>query len=377
MQRTHSTRSRLIRLAAAGAAIAATAAGSLTGSANAVPQSSSPVTTTVTTSVTQPVGAKADVVQLALTKARANGDRVALVNSFSASPQATTSCSLVRNAWLISRFHACANATGIFRVLDARTGRELGKMTYTVHGDVTSRTGSKAFPYSLHFTRNSVSGAAAGAVISGSASASNATTRGNIPSQPLGASGKASANFTFTSKVGRGKILASGATPKWIFTVPGATPSNPVSFPAPVVRCDNALKGYPRSYGCVFPQSKNVIQYSLSGYVKEVAKHIKDAQASGLPGAYGGRTVLQRLYDDRQIRRNRRTSCPDSLPRPAGKSCDEYAFASTYQGGALLGRFSRRMVNETQNTDAGRDLNKFYTVNRILNKDPFQVAIVR
>ncbi|MFG2116632.1 NucA/NucB deoxyribonuclease domain-containing protein [Streptomyces sp. NPDC048718] len=381
MQNNRSMHSKLARLAATGAAVAAVTAGSLTGSANAAPQNSSLSAAAVAASVTQPVVGKSDAVQQALANARANGDRVAVVNSLdSASPQAataTTSCSTVRSAWLISRFHACANATGTFRVLDARSGRELGRMTYTVHGEVTSRTGSKAFGYGLRFTRNSVSGAAAAAVISGGASATNATTKGSLPSQSLGASGRAAGNFTFTSKVGSGKILASGATPRWSFTVPGATPSSSASFPAPVVRCDNALKGYPRSYGCVFPQAKNVLQYSLSGPVKEVAKHIKDAQTSGLPGAYGSRTVLQRLYDESKIRANRRKSCPESLPRPAGKSCDEYAFASTYQGGSLLGKYSRRMVNATQNTDAGRALNTFYTVNRILNKDPFQVAIVR
>ncbi|MET9658468.1 NucA/NucB deoxyribonuclease domain-containing protein [Streptomyces sp. NPDC006510] len=61
-------------------------------------------------------------------------------------------------------------------------------------------------------------------------------------------------------------------------------------------------------------------------------------------------------------------ACPSSLPRPTGKSCDEYPFASTKEGGAT-GVFSRRMINEKHNSTAGgsKYLLKAYKDNRILN----------
>ncbi|GHD06126.1 hypothetical protein GCM10010313_23860 [Streptomyces violarus] len=55
-----------------------------------------------------------------------------------------------------------------------------------------------------------------------------------------------------------------------------------------------------------------------------------DAQATGLPGKYGSTKYL---------------------------SCDEYPFASAWQGARYgSGEFSRRMITAKQNTDAGKAL---------------------
>ncbi|WP_221354336.1 NucA/NucB deoxyribonuclease domain-containing protein [Streptomyces beigongshangae] len=51
-----------------------------------------------------------------------------------------------------------------------------------------------------------------------------------------------------------------------------------------------------------------------------------------LPGKHGTKRYLTRLTDKAKIRQNRNTACPSSLERPAGKQCDEYPFASTWQG---------------------------------------------
>ncbi|WP_333776967.1 telomere-protecting terminal protein Tpg [Streptomyces sp. IBSBF 3136] len=69
-------------------------------------------------------------------------------------------------------------------------------------------------------------------------------------------------------------------------------------------------------------------------------------------------------------------ACPSSRHRPQGKSCDEYPFASTWQGASTSGgHFSRRMINATQNRGGGIALNNFYTYNRIIEKDRFLVWI--
>ncbi|MFG2129319.1 NucA/NucB deoxyribonuclease domain-containing protein [Streptomyces sp. NPDC048751] len=119
-----------------------------------------------------------------------------------------------------------------------------------------------------------------------------------------------------------------------------------------------------------------MISYSVPGPWPEVAKHIKDAQATDLPGKYGTTNYLTRLTDRRKIKENREKACPSSLPRPAGKSCDEYPFASTWQGAKYGGgRFSRRMVNARQNTNAGKALKGLYTYSRVLEGDRFVVWI--
>ncbi|MER5968554.1 hypothetical protein ABT112_02200 [Streptomyces sp. NPDC002055] len=51
-------------------------------------------------------------------------------------------------------------------------------------------------------------------------------------------------------------------------------------------------------------------------------------------------------------------------------------FASTCQGAATGdGRFSRRMIDKTQNSRGGTALVNFYIYSRILNKDKFLVWI--
>ncbi|GGS54947.1 hypothetical protein GCM10010270_26640 [Streptomyces violaceus] len=46
-----------------------------------------------------------------------------------------------------------------------------------------------------------------------------------------------------------------------------------------------------------------------------------------------------------------------TLPRPPGKSCDEYPVASTWQRATYgSGEFSRRMITAKQDADAGKAL---------------------
>ncbi|MFD9250224.1 NucA/NucB deoxyribonuclease domain-containing protein [Streptomyces bottropensis] len=70
------------------------------------------------------------------------------------------------------------------------------------------------------------------------------------------------------------------------------------------------------------------------------------------------------------------TKAYGSLERPPGKSCDEYPFASTWQGAKYSGGpFSRRMVNDKQNKGAGRALKGFYAYSRVLEGDRYLVWI--
>ncbi|MEV8554638.1 NucA/NucB deoxyribonuclease domain-containing protein [Streptomyces glaucescens] len=58
------------------------------------------------------------------------------------------------------------------------------------------------------------------------------------------------------------------------------------------------------------------------------------------------------------------------MQRPPGKSCDEHAFASTWQGAKYgSGKFSRRMIDAGQNTNAGKALKGFYAYTRVLEGD--------
>ncbi|WP_172582219.1 NucA/NucB deoxyribonuclease domain-containing protein [Subtercola boreus] len=155
-------------------------------------------------------------------------------------------------------------------------------------------------------------------------------------------------------------------------------------------RCDNQAGGkYPKP-GCVFPSAPGRLTYSTAAN-PELARHISRALASGLPGA-DPMKPLTRITDQAWIDSNRNTVCGKPVV-VEGKSCDEYPFASTEQGGgtplrtfsgcaftdpAQTGEIgaSHCMINALQNSSGGGILGNTYRQQRILNFDVFVVAIV-
>lgn len=147
--------------------------------------------------------------------------------------------------------------------------------------------------------------------------------------------------------------------------------------------------------GCIVNGTKETLNYSLSAY-PNFGKHVRNAQASGLPGA---NKPLTRLTASQDANKNRRQACPTRLKRPAGKSCDEYPFASTQQGafyGGGSGRtfsgcsisdskfptgvkgakgFSSCMITAKENSAAGNALKVFNDRNHVLRGDQFYIKI--
>lgn len=188
-----------------------------------------------------------------------------------------------------------------------------------------------------------------------------------------------------------------GTTPfGYIFTNPISHPSNLHGATPPRVRCDNAVPGLTYA-GCVFPDIAPAMVYERKGPYPELADHIAQAQASGLPGAFPGGAPLNRLVDPVLQDRNGTVACPRSYPRPTGMSCDEYPFASSQQGAftgggaprtwpgcgiALPGPgssgpvgYSVCMINKEQNSNGGVALGQFYKRYRVISSDAFRVWI--
>jgi hypothetical protein len=188
-----------------------------------------------------------------------------------------------------------------------------------------------------------------------------------------------------------GTVLYTYSTWRYYFTAAGYTSSGAISSGSSTFRCDQWLKGYSSSRGCVVPWYDPTLYYKHGNY-PEFAGHLKAAIGSGLPN------YLTRMYSASGIRDNRNKSCPKSLHRPKGKSCDEYPFASTYQGAATQGGnpkprtfkgcavpgktrtgpsgYSRCMINTSQNSKGGTDLGGFYRWQRLLDHDDFYVRII-
>ena len=202
------------------------------------------------------------------------------------------------------------------------------------------------------------------------------------------------------ASVRKGKRAQMTAKWKWHFYSPGFSgwlDRKYMQLSTPNVRCDHANPMDSRSVGCIVPGSTPWVTYSLSGAYPTLAHHIRDAQSSGLPGRYSPRGApLTRTSNKATQKANRKIACPGSLDRPDGRSCDEYPFASTRQGGASGGTVrtfnwcqvsgaigatgssgvSRCMIDKDDNSKGGRKLQTFYSKNRVLNGDKFRVRIV-
>lgn len=74
---------------------------------------------------------------------------------------------------------------------------------------------------------------------------------------------------------------------------------------------------------------------------------------------------------------NREASCPQSRPRPEGKSCDEYPFASTDQGGSKVAppNSGWAWVPVKEQDSQGGLISSFYSKFRVLDGDAYWVSV--
>jgi hypothetical protein len=98
-----------------------------------------------------------------------------------------------------------------------------------------------------------------------------------------------------------------------------------------------------------------------------IATHIRQAQAAGYP------SILTRTTIKSQIESNRDAAC-GSFTRPPGKECDEYPFASTYEGGMGSGkRASVMAVPPHEQRVQGGTLSAFYR--KLKHGSKFRVCV--
>jgi len=242
-------------------------------------------------------------------------------------------------------------------------------------------------------------GPALSASISGTGtSASGSCTTGGFafPSQPLTPfltprSGEANFNTTATAV---GAVGFCDTTWNLTFTVPGHTPAG-MTQTMSEIRCDNATGANlsrPRRVGCVVPWYPSSAGYSQSRY-PSLTSHVARAQGSGLPGATFA-APLFRSTNEAFTTQNRNLACGDA-PSIAGLSCDEYPLASTYNGltfGGTRRSFagcninaptatgptgaSACMITAAENSAQGAIMAAFYYDERVLDFDPYLIAIV-
>lgn len=143
---------------------------------------------------------------------------------------------------------------------------------------------------------------------------------------------------------------------------------------------------YPKE-GAVFAGVTPVFYYEMNNpyysVMKDAFQHHKDALTSpgSLVPGIEGRPPLTRLYSKYGPARYAANSrakdkaCAKKNKPGEGYECDEFPFASTYEGGATgeAGKFSVRYIPSSANNTHGRWLAAWYAYHRILHKDKFYI----
>jgi hypothetical protein len=236
--------------------------------------------------------------------------------------------------WYLYRDEACIYNTDIdWDIRDVQTDALLGEIELVTFHYILTTNGVANFSERIVVTPASYWGAGATAVYD--INLNCVGNCGNISDDGIGPTPvtlAADGTWYFTSTIGS-EAIGWGHTAMVMSmanTNPNILPGFDTIESEATVRCDT-LVSYLELPGCVFPEYEPTASWSTAGPYSEVAQHIKDAQATGLPGKPGTQP-LHRLRDAVLRGLNRDTACPDSFPKPAGKSCDEYPFASTWEG---------------------------------------------
>ena len=156
--------------------------------------------------------------------------------------------------------------------------------------------------------------------------------------------------------------VTGSLTTSWVYEGDGlAFP--PLKETTVSVRCDSR-GGYKYPAGCANPSYTPTYVVSSSTYPDiakfdkaEIAKHPSWATLTRVSPAQAGK--------------NRAVACKGFKP-PPGKSCDEFPYASTSQGGAGA---ARTAVNKKENSSQGGNLVGFYNANRLFYGEKFHIKI--
>lgn len=214
-----------------------------------------------------------------------------------------------------------------------------------------------------------------------------------------------------------GEQIADGDfRPVYEFRIPGYGQFQPTEGEEGKLRFDSAWYMQRGKLAAVFSDTTPALRYDRSDKsdptapgepyrgVAAVAEHIADARANPddtlppksdkeLPGAEpvdplyrlakaAGASQLARYNANRSVVRRYCTG-GDVPGGGSGKDCDEYPFASSYQGAArsqyegdeYKNDYTVRYISRIENQEAGRRLGAWYENDRILDWDPYVITI--
>jgi hypothetical protein len=327
---------------------------------------------------------------------------------------AGTLCStLAPDEWWVTRFEACIRDEPItFTVLD-QNGNITGEDIFAFSSDYEMNSADLTISESDDLVMTQSDPAIADVSIEATPSCSASCAIGSGQRSwggPIDEQTDVQGSVDYLVSVDSGVMRSVQTSESISFVIPGGTAITPAIVPgAPGLRCDAAVGS---NAGCV--DSSGIPEFILSlsdTTVDQAAAGYLWAQEK-LPDAWGTPGhELRRLADNTDQETNRAKVCDSTFVKNptlnADDSCDEFAFAATYQSGGQLGltginceeifpfkdtsgnweirtlrgdttaHCQQAHVDQLNNTTVGGDLGNFTQNERVLDMDEYQLIITQ
>jgi hypothetical protein len=279
--------------------------------------------------------------------------------------------------WWTTRTSICITGPGRYEVLNSK-GVVIGAAIFAASAEIDAAANSTTWTVRMSTTLVSVSGTIKAMELELAAGCSAPCSPANrtiVPNALMKPGETRAGAVTFSDNPRPGPNTMAVTLKAWL-TEPGKPQGSPIDHTAPTIRCDNLFGN--RRAGCVIPSFTPTLTSMAS--LTAIAANIARVQKAG-PHHYGdqalGRSPLTRATSTAVENANRNAACPRSRKRPAGKSCDEYPFAKTWQGASRTKQpdWGWAWVPTSEQNSQGGLLSAFYADNRILNNDPFWVKV--
>jgi hypothetical protein len=165
-------------------------------------------------------------------------------------------------------------------------------------------------------------------------------------------------------------LTISTATMTLTATLPSGPAQGLISLTSGGTRCDSNSVGQSWPTGCVNPYYVPTYEISRSSY-PNIAPF--DAQQIA---AHPQWSILTRTTNSARISANRTAACKGFVPNNSTDTCDEFPYATTYEGGVGPPPAAQEHVPQGENSSQGGTLGTFYTFNRLLDGDAFHVVVI-
>ncbi|MFI6639088.1 NucA/NucB deoxyribonuclease domain-containing protein [Streptomyces sp. NPDC050504] len=295
------------------------------------------------------------------------------------SPAAPATCTI--NRITVNRFSQCEWVAIHLDVVQIVNGRPVlrGTADFDVKHRMTLKTNSANWSETFTVSKARTTGQGRGVRVNVAAK-SGAGTRATV-SFPQGHSldSAATGSVGYKTTIAPKKVLAKAKTTYSLaLTKAGYSPAK-VSYASAAYRCDNYF-GSTRTNrsGCAIPEVPTAV--SMVGLAR-ISEGIRNLRARGghYGDPYGNYKPLRWMTNKTKETQHRAAVCPRTAPadmQAAGRtSCDEYPFASTYEGGTTLaaGQRSITWVKTQENKSQGGRITAWRGQMHVMDRDPFYV----